>query len=129
MTRDALETLARLRHSICEDARRALAARPVPIEAPAPIPDAYRALLGVYLDAEYGELVKVEWRDGALVVVAPTNPAWKVTLLDGPTSDTFIVAPGIRPSGETVTFDRRVDGRVTSMYLAVGTFRRLDTLD
>jgi CubicO group peptidase (beta-lactamase class C family) len=110
-------------------ARRALAARPVPIEAPAPIPDAYRALLGVYLDAEYGELVKVEWRDGALVVVAPTNPAWKVTLLDGPTSDTFIVAPGIRPSGETVTFDRRVDGRVTSMYLAVGTFRRLDTLD
>jgi hypothetical protein len=26
MTRDALETLARLRHSVCEDARRALAA-------------------------------------------------------------------------------------------------------
>ncbi len=110
-------------------ARRTLAARAPEIVAPTPTPGAYASLLGVYLDSEYGELVKVEWRDSELVVVAPTNPAYKVTLLDGPGPDTFIVAPGVRPSGETVTFERRGDGRVTAMFLAVGTFRRLDTLD
>jgi hypothetical protein len=59
----------------------------------------------------------------------PTDPSFKVTLLEGGAPDNFIVGPGIRPSGEAAIFARRADGRVTSMFLAVGTFRRLDTLD
>jgi CubicO group peptidase (beta-lactamase class C family) len=110
-------------------ARKALAAGAPQITPSEPTPEAYKPLLGVYLDSEYGELVKVEWRDGALVVVRPTDPRYKVTLLDGEVPGTFVVAPGIRPSGEKVTFERRGDGRVVSMFLAVATFRRLDTLD
>jgi len=110
-------------------ARRSLAAKAPEITPSEPTPEAYRPLLGVYLDSEYGELVQVEWRDSALVVVMPTNPAYTLTLLSSEAPDTFVVAPGVRPSGETVTFGRRSDGRVVSMFLAVGTFRRLDTLD
>jgi CubicO group peptidase (beta-lactamase class C family) len=110
-------------------ARKSLASRAPEIAPSEPTPDAYRSLLGVYFDSEYGELVQVEWRDNALVVVMPTDKSYKVTLLKSETPDAFIVAPGIRPSGETVTFARRADGRVVSMFLAVGTFRRLDTLD
>jgi CubicO group peptidase (beta-lactamase class C family) len=110
-------------------ARKSIKSRAPELAPSEPTPDAYRPLLGVYLDSEYGELVQVEWRDAALVVVMPTDPAFKVTLLPSATSDSFIVAPGIRPSGETCTFARRADGRVVSMYLAVGTFRRLDSLD
>jgi CubicO group peptidase (beta-lactamase class C family) len=110
-------------------ARKSLRSRAPEITPSAPTPDAYGALLGVYFDSEYGELVQVEWRDSALMVVMPTDPSFKVTLLKSETADTFIVAPGIRPSGETVTFERRSDGRVVSMFLAVGTFLRLDTLD
>lgn len=110
-------------------ARKSLASRAPEITPSEPTPDAYKSLLGVYLDSEYGELVQVEWRDAALVVVMPTDPKFKVTLLKSETPDTFIVGPGIRPSGETVTFERRDDGRIVSMFLAVGTFFRLDTLD
>ncbi len=110
-------------------ARRALAAAPPTITPSAPTPRAYRPLLGVYADSEYGSLVQVEWRDGALVVVAPTNPTYQITLLERETPDTFVVAPGVRPSGEVVTFERRTDGRVVAMFLAVATFRRLDVLD
>lgn len=110
-------------------ARKSIKSRAPEIKPSEPTPDAYRSLLGVYFDSEYGEIVQVEWRDSALVVVMPTDPSFKVTLLASATPDTFIVAPGIRPSGETCSFARRADNRVVSMYLAVGTFRRLDTLD
>ncbi|MGD0852720.1 MAG: serine hydrolase domain-containing protein [Acidimicrobiales bacterium] len=110
-------------------ARKSLASRAPEIEPGEPTPDAYRSLLGVYFDSEYGELVQVEWRDAALMVLMPTDPAYKVTLLKGDAPDTFIVAPGVRPSGETCRFERRADGRVASMYLAVGTFQRLDTIE
>jgi hypothetical protein len=110
-------------------ARTSLASRAPEITPSEATPEEYRSLLGVYLDSEYGELVQVEWRDAKPMVVSPTDPAYKVTLLKGDLPDTFIVGPGIRPSGETCTFQRRADGRVVSMYLAVGTFRRLDTID
>jgi CubicO group peptidase (beta-lactamase class C family) len=110
-------------------ARNSLTSRASDITPSAPTPEGYKSLLGVYLDAEYGELVQVEWRDAALMVVMPTDPTFKVTLLQGEMPDAFIVGAGIRPSGETVRFERRADGRVVSMFLAVGTFRRLDTHD
>jgi CubicO group peptidase (beta-lactamase class C family) len=110
-------------------ARKSLASRAPEITPSEPTPDAFKSLLGVYFDSEYGELVQVEWRDSSLVVVMPTDKTFKVTLLSSETADTFIVGPGIRPSGETVTFHRGADGRVDSMFLAVGTFRRLDVLN
>ena len=36
----------------------------------------------------------------------------------------FVIAPGVRESGERVTFSRRPDGRVASMFLAVATMVR-----
>jgi CubicO group peptidase (beta-lactamase class C family) len=110
-------------------ARTSLASRAPEITPSEPTPDAYKDLLGVYFDSEYAQLVQVEWRDSALVVVMPTDSSFKVTLLEGGAPDNFIVGPGIRPSGEAAIFERRADGRVMSMFLAVGTFRRLDTLD
>jgi CubicO group peptidase (beta-lactamase class C family) len=110
-------------------ARTSVASRAPDIKPSDPTPDEYRSLLGVYFDAEYGELVRVEWRDATLMVVNPTDPSYKVTLLKNDAPDTFTVAPGVRPAGERCTFERRADGRVVSMYLAVGTFRRLDMVD
>ncbi len=40
----------------------------------APVPDAYRELLGAYRDVEFGDDTLVEWRDGRLVIAA-TDPA------------------------------------------------------
>jgi hypothetical protein len=110
-------------------ARAALAARAPVIDVPTPTPASYRALLGVYFDDEYAALVRVEWRDGRLVVRHPSTPGESMALLATDDPDVFIVEPGFRPSGERVRFTRRGDGRVNAMYLAVGTFRRLDTLD
>lgn len=110
-------------------ARTSLASRAPELAPSEPTPDAYRDLLGVYFDTEYADLVQVEWRDNALVVVKPTDSSFRVTLFEGDGPDHFIVGPGIRPSGEDVVFERRADGRVRSMYLAVATFHRLDTLD
>ena len=43
--------------------------------------------------------------------------------------DVFVIAPGVRESGERVTFSRRLDGRATSMFLAVATMVRFGPVD
>ncbi|MGZ4148569.1 MAG: serine hydrolase domain-containing protein [Actinomycetota bacterium] len=99
------------------------------IAAPAPLPEAYRALLGLYADAEFGWVVRVEWRDGTLTFVDADEPTWRPALAPTGTPDTFVVEPGVREAGEPCVFDRRADGRVRSVMLGPSTFARLDPVE
>lgn len=94
------------------------------IEAPAPMPAAYSDLLGLYVDAEQAMVLRLEWRDGALVFIDPSDETWRPTLTPTPDPHTFTVAPGVRESGEDVVFTRNAGGRVSSVFLASGTLVR-----
>ncbi|MGE5226956.1 MAG: serine hydrolase domain-containing protein [Planctomycetaceae bacterium] len=99
------------------------------IAPPVPLPEAYRSLLGLYADPEYGTVARLEWRDGALTFVDPDQPEWRPTLAPSGTPDVFVVEPGVRESGEPCVFDRRADGRVRSVLLGPMTFARLDPVE
>jgi CubicO group peptidase (beta-lactamase class C family) len=117
---------AELSMDLATIARGAVNAEPATIEAPAPLPDAYRSLLGLYLDPHEGVILRLEWRDGKLTVVDPDDSAYRPTLVPGDETDVFVVEPGVRESGERVVFNRVPDGRVSSMFLAAATLVRLD---
>src|SRR3954471_2910529 len=112
---------------LAETARRAL--EPRPIQPPAALPPELRDLLGLYADPEYALLVRVEWRDGKLSLLAAGEDEWRPTLEATPAPDRFKVSPGVRESGEECVFHRRADGRVASMMLATTSLRRLDPVD
>lgn len=101
------------------------------IELPAPMPEAYRELLGFYADApEIGDgyLVRLEWRDGALTFVDPQEPSWRPALVPTDDPDVFVVKAGVRESGEDVRIERREDGRVRAVDLAGTRLVRLEPL-
>ncbi len=111
-------------------ARDAVAAAPVAIEPPKPLPDEWRGLLGLYADAEYETLFRLEWRDGELTFVDPEQPSWRPTLAPTDRPDEFMVSRGGREAGERCVFERRPDGRVHSLVIVdVVTLRRLDPVD
>lgn len=114
---------------LAEIGRRAVSAAPRPIEAPAPLPPEWGGLLGLYADPEYALLVRVEWRDGKLSLLAAGEDDWRPTLAPTQTADRFVVSPGVRESGEACVFHRRPDGRVASMMVATTSLRRLDPVD
>jgi CubicO group peptidase (beta-lactamase class C family) len=99
------------------------------IEPPAPMPAAYTDLLGLYVDAEQGMVLRLEWRDSELVFLDPADEAWRPTLT--PTSDPqdFVVGPGFRESGEHVLFMRNAAGQVSSVFLATGTLIRFGPVE
>jgi CubicO group peptidase (beta-lactamase class C family) len=107
-------------------ARDALMAEAPIIEPPQGLPEAYRSLLGLYASAMEGVVLRVEWRDGALAVVDPADPSVLRTLLSTDDPDVFVVAPGVRESGEPATFRRTADRRVAALHLAAESFVRLD---
>jgi CubicO group peptidase (beta-lactamase class C family) len=107
-------------------ARGAVLADPASIEPPAPLPEAYRPLLGLYLDIHEGSIGRLEWRDGKLMVVNPDDATWRPVLTPTDEPDVFVVEPGVRESGERVVFHRLPDGRVASMHFAAATLARLD---
>ena len=107
-------------------AREAVVGAAPAIERPAPTPDAYRELLGIYADAAFGQILRLEWRDATLCIVDPDEPTWRPTLSATGEPDTFIVDPGVRESGEPVVFNRTADGRVSSVFVAAATWLRLD---
>jgi hypothetical protein len=97
-----------------------------PAAVPAPVPDAYVPLLGLYGNDDWPLPLSVEWRDDRLTLVSLEDRAWLRTLT--PTDDpwTFVVDPGVRESGEAVVFDRRLDGCVRSVRVAAENLARLD---
>jgi CubicO group peptidase (beta-lactamase class C family) len=110
-------------------ARDAVRAAPGPIEPPAPLPEAWRDLLGLYTEPGESLLVRLEWRDGKLTFVDPDWPAWRPTLVPGSGPDAFVVEPGVRESGEACTFERTADGRVRAVVLGPTRLRRLDPVE
>lgn len=111
---------------LADIAREAAVAEPPRIEPPAPMPEAYRSLIGVYHDPELGALLTVEWRDGKLALLMPAFPEWRPTLAPTKDPDVFLFEPGVRESGENAVFRRTPDGRVASVFVAAGTWKRLD---
>ena len=63
--------------AIARDAVRAAAPA---IEPGAPMPVAYRPLLGIYAIAEFGMLIRLEWRDGELSFIDIDDASWRPTL-------------------------------------------------
>jgi len=98
------------------------------IEVPPPMPEEWRALLGLYLVPNFGNVLRLEWRDGKLTFLDPSDPEWSLTLAPTETPDLFTVERGVRESGERVRFDRNSDGRVVSVFLAARTCVRLESV-
>jgi CubicO group peptidase (beta-lactamase class C family) len=123
---------AALAMDLAEICRRSVRASPRAIEPPAPTPDAYRPLLGLYAwpfaSAGLEHLIRLEWRDAKLVFVDPDAPDWRPILCPTGDPDIFVVGPGYRQSGEPVIFRRLADGRVASAFLAEATLIRLDSV-
>jgi hypothetical protein len=71
-------------------------------------------------------LLKVEWRDGKLAIGEVPGPGETILVERGREPGNFVVAAGFRQSGEPVEFQRRADGKVTSMSLGGGSMVRLD---
>jgi CubicO group peptidase (beta-lactamase class C family) len=107
-------------------AREHVISAPPRIEPSAPVPDAYRELLGIYFADDIGLMIRLEWRDGRLVFIVPDDPTWRPTLSPTAEHNVFLIGPGARQSGEHAVFHRLPDGRVDSVFLAAGTYHRLD---
>ena len=96
------------------------------IEPPKKLPTKWRDLLGLYVAEHWGDIVRLEWKDGKLSLVDATDPTWKPTLAATKERDVFVIEPGFRESGELVRFTRDEGGRVVSMNVAVATMQRLE---
>jgi D-alanyl-D-alanine carboxypeptidase len=110
-------------------AREAVRTGAPTIAPPPPTPETFRPLLGIYVDLEDGWVVMVEWRDGRLSLIDPTDDTWRPSL--SPTDDpfAFVVEPGVRESGEPAVFRHLPDGRVASLFLASSTLQRLQPVE
>jgi CubicO group peptidase (beta-lactamase class C family) len=97
------------------------------LSAPTPTPEGLRPLLGLYARIDMSIVLRVEWRDGKLTLVAGDGPAETMPVEPDGEADSFVIGPGFRHSGEPLVFRRRPDGRVSSMRLgSSGTMVRLD---
>jgi hypothetical protein len=107
-------------------ARDAVKNAPPAIEPPKRIPRKWRDLLGLYIVDHWGDVLRLEWKDGKLTLVDATDPGWTPTLAATKDPYVFVIEPGFRESGELVRFTRDEEGRVVSMNVAVATMRRLE---
>jgi hypothetical protein len=107
-------------------AGRGLAAAAAPQPRPlVATPADLAPLLGVYAPPDFSFLVTLEWRDGQLTLIDMSDPADKVVLNRAGEPGGFVVAPGVRSSGEAVDFRRLPDGSVASLAYGGGRLVRL----
>jgi hypothetical protein len=98
----------------------------LPGTLPAPVPEDYRPLLGMYARPDLGGwLLRLEWTDGKLAFTTAEAPDWQIIVTPAPVPDQFTIADGGNLSGGTVTFQRLPDGRIASVHLADFTWVRL----
>ena len=97
----------RLAIGLAQATREAALRRPPGIVRPAPVPEAWRPLLGLYAD-DYS-MARLEWRDGELTFLDPDNPGWRPRLVPTDDPDVFVVGPGCGQSGEQARFRRLPD--------------------
>ena len=107
-------------------ARDAVKSSAPAIEPPKKLPRKWRDLPGIYLGAHFGNAQQLEWRDGKLTFIDPSDPTWTPTLAETDEPDVFVIEPGFRESGELVRFTRDDAGRVVSVNVAVATMQRLE---
>ena len=107
-------------------AREAVKAAAPKIEPATPLPKKWRDLVGLYVMQHFGSVISLEWRDGKLTFLDPTDPTWTPTIAATDDPDVFVIEPGFRESGELVRFQRGKDGRVVSVVAAVSTMERLE---
>jgi hypothetical protein len=90
--------------------------RPGAAVLPAPVPERYRALLGMYAWEDAGAWVRVEWRDGSLVLVWSEEDENMQSQVLEPTNETlrFIVRGG-REAGEACVFRPASDGSIVGL--------------
>ena len=107
---------------------RNLARDPRPeITPPAPTPESYRPLLGIYARPGLGGWVlRLEWRDGQLLFTTAESPAWQIVLAPTTVPDVFAITSDDNLSGEQAVFRRLRDGRIASVLLAETTWVRLE---
>jgi CubicO group peptidase (beta-lactamase class C family) len=108
---------------LLDQAVAAQRARPLPQPAPpAPLPEAYAPLLGRYWWEEFGDILEVDWRDGALTLevgeermkLEPTDAPLRFTMREHQT----------RPNGDTAWFVLGDDGRASHVSMSGYPFTR-----
>jgi len=120
---------AEIARELAVTARRLAGAVPSAAAVPAPAPAQYRPLLGLYTRGGLGGgVLSLQWRAGKLAFCSPEIPSWQLALEPTSNPDVFTAGPGSDFSGENVIFRRHDDGRVISVLLVQGTYRRLDHL-
>ena len=97
-------------------------------ELPEATPQGYERLLGIYGEPMEALLMRLEWRDGKLMLRDPDEPDETLTLL--PTEDPmrFTVDWFARESGEPVEFHTGADGRVTGVTIGPYTLQRFEPI-
>jgi hypothetical protein len=107
-----------------EAARSAVA----PVKLPPALPEGYDQLLGFYGEPTEAILARLEWRDGKLTMLDPSEANWKLVLLPAGEPDRFMVDWFQRESGEPVEFHRDDTGQVTGVTIGPYTLRRYEPL-
>jgi CubicO group peptidase (beta-lactamase class C family) len=100
----------------------------VDYELPDAMPDAYARLLGIYGEPMEALLMRLEWRDGKLVLRDPEEPDETLTLLATDDPMRFTVDWFARESGEPVEFHSNADGRVTGVTVGPYTLQRFEPI-
>jgi CubicO group peptidase (beta-lactamase class C family) len=94
---------------------------------PAPAPEDYQPLLGIYARPGMGGwLMRLEWTGGKLAFTTAEAPDWQIVLTPTAVPGLFTIAQPGDLSAENVTFQRLADGRVASVHLMDSTWIRLD---
>lgn len=108
-------------------ARGLAQAAPRLIQPPLPAPREYLPLLGIYARPGLGGwLLRLEWRDGKLMVTTGESAAWQLVLAPTSDPDTFTIESGPGLTGERARFQRRPGGQVRSVFLMETTWERLE---
>jgi hypothetical protein len=90
--------------------------RPGAAALPAPVPERYRALLGLYAWEDAGAWVRVEWRDGRLVLVWSEEEENLQTQVLEPTDDPLrFTVRGGREAGEACVFRPASGGSIVGL--------------
>jgi D-alanyl-D-alanine carboxypeptidase len=101
---------------------------PVPSAAPTPTPEAWRELVGTYEDDDYGYGVRIEVRDGALVLNYVDVPSELAALSATEDPLVFRFADG-EWIGEQIRFLRNASGAIAGVNVVGGPLRKLAPID
>jgi CubicO group peptidase (beta-lactamase class C family) len=104
---------------------RAAHARDAATAPPSACPPSLAELLGEYADPEFGDCIRVEWRDGALWLLEADREKTGHLLAPGGDPLVFTIQGG-RPAGEPLRFLRGADDRIDGANMGGYPLLRLD---